>query len=215
MLRPVRMRAIALDLPIARINRCVPPAPGMMPSLISGWPKTALSLASMMSHIMAISQPPPKAKPFTAAITGTWHFATHSQALNLSFMVISLNDKGAISLMSAPAAKALPDPVRIMQPVEGSASATARASARSRMRGSHNAFSDFVRTKVRSITRPRRSARTFSVSEIKVKPSSAAAATLHGTKCAAKTRARRGAVVAEGISPTMPGDVSPEGGAKQ
>jgi hypothetical protein len=29
---------MALDLPMARVSRCVPPAPGMMPRLISGWP---------------------------------------------------------------------------------------------------------------------------------------------------------------------------------
>ena len=48
----------------------MPPAPGMMPSLISGWPKRALSAAMMKSHIIASSQPPPSAKPLTAAITG-------------------------------------------------------------------------------------------------------------------------------------------------
>jgi hypothetical protein len=42
----------------------------MMPSLISGWPNFALSAAMMKSHIMASSQPPPSAKPLTAAITG-------------------------------------------------------------------------------------------------------------------------------------------------
>ena len=36
--RPVRMSSIALALPIARVSRCVPPAPGMTPSRISGWP---------------------------------------------------------------------------------------------------------------------------------------------------------------------------------
>ena len=40
----------------------------MRPRLISGWPKTALSPARIMSHIIANSQPPPKAYPLTAAI---------------------------------------------------------------------------------------------------------------------------------------------------
>ena len=44
--------------------------PGMMPSLISGWPNFALSAAMMRSHCIASSQPPPSAKPATAAITG-------------------------------------------------------------------------------------------------------------------------------------------------
>jgi hypothetical protein len=61
---------MALALPTARGRRCVPPAPGMMPSLISGWPNLALSAAMMKSHIIASSQPPPRAKPLTAAITG-------------------------------------------------------------------------------------------------------------------------------------------------
>ena len=42
----------------------------MTPSLISGWPNFALSAAMMMSHCIASSQPPPSAKPATAAITG-------------------------------------------------------------------------------------------------------------------------------------------------
>src|SRR6184192_437205 len=42
-IRPVRHRSIALDLPIARVSRCVPPMPGMVPSVISGWPNFAIS----------------------------------------------------------------------------------------------------------------------------------------------------------------------------
>ena len=60
-MRPVRHRSIALDLPIARVSRCVPPMPGMVPSVISGWPNFAVSLQMMMSHIIASSQPPPSA----------------------------------------------------------------------------------------------------------------------------------------------------------
>ena len=48
----------------------MPPAPGMMPSLTSGWPNRAPSPATMMSACMANSQPPPSANPFTAAMTG-------------------------------------------------------------------------------------------------------------------------------------------------
>ena len=69
-MRPVSAMSMALALPTARGRRCVPPAPGMMPSLISGWPNFALSAAMMKSHIIASSQPPPSAKPLTAAITG-------------------------------------------------------------------------------------------------------------------------------------------------
>jgi len=44
--------------------------PGMTPSLISGWPNFALSAAMTRSHIIASSQPPPSAKPATAATIG-------------------------------------------------------------------------------------------------------------------------------------------------
>ena len=69
-MRLVSTMSIALALPTARGRRCVPPAPGMTPSLISGCPNLAVSAAMMKSHIMATSQPPPSAKPATAAITG-------------------------------------------------------------------------------------------------------------------------------------------------
>jgi hypothetical protein len=44
---------------MALIKRCVPPAPGMVPSVISGCPNVAVSAAYKMSHIIASSQPPP------------------------------------------------------------------------------------------------------------------------------------------------------------
>lgn len=61
---------MALALPMARGRRCVPPAPGRVPIFTSGWPNLAFSAAKTMSHIMANSQPPPKATPETAAMTG-------------------------------------------------------------------------------------------------------------------------------------------------
>jgi hypothetical protein len=42
----------------------------------------ALSAAMMKSHIMANSQPPPRAKPATAAIMGLRRPATRSQPEN-------------------------------------------------------------------------------------------------------------------------------------
>ena len=69
-MRPVKIISIALALPTARVSRCVPPIPGMTPSLISGWPNLALSAAMMRSHCIASSQPPPSAKPATAATIG-------------------------------------------------------------------------------------------------------------------------------------------------
>ena len=60
-MRPVRHQSIAFDLPTARGSRCVPPKPGIVPIVISGWPKRAVSAAMMMSHAIASSQPPPSA----------------------------------------------------------------------------------------------------------------------------------------------------------
>ena len=51
----------------------------MTPSLISGWPNLAVSAAMMKSHIIASSQPPPSAKPATAAIIGLRQRLTRSQ----------------------------------------------------------------------------------------------------------------------------------------
>jgi hypothetical protein len=46
--------------------------------VISGWPNFAVSAARMKSHIIASSQPPPSAKPATAAITGLRQRVTRS-----------------------------------------------------------------------------------------------------------------------------------------
>ena len=54
---------MALALPMARVRRWVPPAPGMTPIRTSGCPNCASSPATMTSHDMASSQPPPSAKP--------------------------------------------------------------------------------------------------------------------------------------------------------
>ena len=59
--RPVKMRSLALLGPISRASRWVPPAPGMMPSSVSGWPKVASVAAIRMSAASASSQPPPSA----------------------------------------------------------------------------------------------------------------------------------------------------------
>ena len=34
---------MAVALPTARVSRCVPPAPGRIPSPVSGWPNLAVS----------------------------------------------------------------------------------------------------------------------------------------------------------------------------
>ena len=55
-------------MPTSRGSRWVPPKPGMMPRLISGWPKLADCAAIRTSQPIASSQPPPKASALIAAI---------------------------------------------------------------------------------------------------------------------------------------------------
>mmetsp|Transcript_134396 Transcript_134396/g.287499 ORF Transcript_134396/g.287499 Transcript_134396/m.287499 type:complete len:202 (-) Transcript_134396:417-1022(-) len=81
---PLSTSSMAFDLPTARISRWVPPTPGIVPSVISGWPNFASSDAMMMSQLMASSQPPPSAKPFTAAITGLRMLETPDQCASMS-----------------------------------------------------------------------------------------------------------------------------------
>ena len=69
-MRPVKINSFARAGPTNRARRWVPPAPGMTPSLISGWPKVASSAAIRISAHRASSQPPPRAYPLTAATTG-------------------------------------------------------------------------------------------------------------------------------------------------
>ena len=59
-----------MPAPTRRASLWVPPKPGVIPSPASGCPNTALSEQILMSQLMEISQPPPRAKPLTAAITG-------------------------------------------------------------------------------------------------------------------------------------------------
>ena len=51
----------------------------MIPSVISGWPNSAVSEATIRSQISASSQPPPSAQPETAAIIGVRHSASRRQ----------------------------------------------------------------------------------------------------------------------------------------
>mmetsp|Transcript_18997 Transcript_18997/g.58481 ORF Transcript_18997/g.58481 Transcript_18997/m.58481 type:complete len:261 (-) Transcript_18997:124-906(-) len=159
---PVRHMRMALDLPIARTSRCVPPAPGIVPSRISGWPNLAAAPQIMMSHIMASSQPPPSANPFTAAIVGVRSDATSCHDANMSSAYVAGNVLSFISLMSAPAAKARSEPVRTMQPTDGSASHALVHAFTSAMSGPDSALSAFGRFSVTSPTPPRCSARMCS-----------------------------------------------------
>src|SRR4051812_38853538 len=104
----------------------------MTASWISGWPNLALSDAYRMSQARASSQPPPSAKPFTAASVG---FGIDSSRRQHSWPSApqawpSSTDISVISLMSAPAANA-----RSPAPVNTSTrAAVSIASSRSRSR---------------------------------------------------------------------------------
>ena len=80
-MRPDMMRSLARAGPTSRASRWVPPAPGMMPRLISGWPSFASAAATRQSQARASSQPPPRAYPVIAATTGFGIRATASNAL--------------------------------------------------------------------------------------------------------------------------------------
>ena len=122
-IRPVRIRSIALALPTARVSRCVPPKPGMTPSLISGWPNFAVvggdddvalhgELAAAAErkardrrdHRLAAARDPVLARRRSPAC---WRPGRSCPT---------------ISLMSAPAANALSEPVMRRQPMLTSAS---------------------------------------------------------------------------------------------
>ena len=96
----------------------------------------------MKSHIMASSQPPPRAKPDTAAITG---LRTRSRVSQLRVMkplsTTSRYSSLAMAEMSAPAAKAFSLPVTTMQPMPSSASKASRAAPSSSISASLSAFS--------------------------------------------------------------------------
>ncbi len=58
---PVKIHSLARAGPIKRGSLCVPPKPGIIPKLISGWPKDAVVDAKRRSQAKASSHPPPKA----------------------------------------------------------------------------------------------------------------------------------------------------------
>ena len=84
----------------------MPPKPGMMPRLISGWPKVADSAAMRTSQAIASSQPPPNASALTAAIVaiaGGLHRAQQARASSSSSSLPAAASIFVNALMSAPA----------------------------------------------------------------------------------------------------------------
>ncbi len=127
-----------------------------MPSPTSGCPNTAFSAQIRMSQLIASSQPPPSAKPFTAAITG---MGKVSSLRNTSFPFLPNASPSAfvsvlISPMSAPATNDFaPAPVKIRQRTASRSTASSVASSSSST-CEFNAFKAFSRLIVMVPTAP-------------------------------------------------------------
>ncbi len=134
----------------------------MTPRFTSGWPNTAVSLATIMSHIIASSQPPPSAYPETAAITGFFVSAMCAHWPTISARSMSTADASAISAMSAPAANARSLPVITIAPMPSSRSNAASASTTSAISALLSAFRARGRFRRISPTRSRVSVRMCS-----------------------------------------------------
>src|SRR4249919_341970 len=105
-------RYCARPMPTRRGSRCVPPPPGMSPSLISGCPSVASSAATRMSQHIASSSPPPRQKPWIAATNGVraasmrWPSFWIPRAEPRSCVSAAASRREGNSLMSAPATNA-------------------------------------------------------------------------------------------------------------
>ncbi|EBA06756.1 hypothetical protein SSE37_02675 [Sagittula stellata E-37] len=125
---PVSRKRIAGDFPIARGSRCVPPAPGRRPSLTSGNPKVADWPATMMSACITSSNPPPRARPFTAAISGLGNAEMACQYRSGEASSMSIGPIRLSCFRSAPAAKTSGPPVNTTQRMVSFRAKSARAS---------------------------------------------------------------------------------------
>ena len=73
MRRALSIMPIAFFIGICLGSLWTPPAPAYSPTRGSGSPTSAWSAAMIMSHASAISKPPPRAYPLTAAMMGFQH----------------------------------------------------------------------------------------------------------------------------------------------
>ena len=121
---PEVTRSIAAGTPASRGTRCVPPAPGMMPSVTSGRPTRASAVAIRPWAASAISKPPPSAVPWMAATTG---LVESSIAWQMSG-VTGGTDGLPCSRRSAPAMKVRPAAASTIACTAGSPAARASAS---------------------------------------------------------------------------------------
>ena len=102
--RPVKIRSMARPGPSLRCVSWVPPPPGTSPTVVSGRPNTAVSSATIRSQHRASSQPPPRAYPCTAAITGCGRASTPPNAARNTSRCASspASDRRLRSFRSAP-----------------------------------------------------------------------------------------------------------------
>jgi len=115
----------------------------MIPKLTSGCPKMAFSEAMIKWQLMANSHPPPKAKPFTQAITGLGEFSIlkNTSCPLFAKAVASSFDKASNSLISAPATKLLsPAPVITTDFISGNLYTLSNTASKSCMTCWFNAF---------------------------------------------------------------------------
>src|SRR6187549_856577 len=147
---PTRFISSALFSPTRRGRRWVPPKPGMIPSLISGWPKTAASAPIRTSQAIASSQPPPKAIELTAATVAvlSWPKARSSAC---AVWISSSPLPSSIwvnALMSAPAEKTTgTEEATTIAPMPSSALTLSQTVFRSRITSGEIAFIGRLRTR--------------------------------------------------------------------
>ena len=150
-----------------RARRWVPPKPGVMPRPVSGWPNTAVSAQMRISQAMLSSQPPPRAKPFTAAMVGMGSVSMARKTLLPCLPKASPPSlvRVLISPMSAPATKAFsPLPVMTRARISASAFTAETSSSRSVRTSEFSAFSALGRLMVATAMRPFFSSRMLVIS---------------------------------------------------
>src|SRR6478672_1978802 len=154
--RPVSTSSIARCFPSTRASRCVPPPPGMIPSVISGCPNWAVSDATIRSHTNASSQPPPSAKPETAATSGVLIAARRRQKEAAGWRSDSSKVRFRSERMSAPAANTSSDPAMTTHRTCGSASKPSTAVASSSISSGDSALRASGRFRRQRATLPSR-----------------------------------------------------------
>ena len=141
-LLPVSTKSFADGTKICRARRTVASPPGNTPNAVSGYPKTASSTATRISHESINTIPQPKADPFTAAMVGmdssrraVLHFSPNIMKRSAcSFVWV------ALSLRSRPEEKDLPAPVTIRTLIPGVFSISSICRHMASINGVLNAF---------------------------------------------------------------------------